>query len=271
MVHNNKNNKLDQQPMNALSVICGFPVSNGDSEEIISNIRYRAANRFGGWVVTLNLEMLSKVNRDHSYRQLLDEADMYIADCMPVVWASAHGKHRAAPPIKERTTGVDIVDQLLKLEDIPRFAIIGGEQPQKTLDLYPGANQACRFLFDGVVDLSPSQVEHFADQIIQQKIEIVFVALGVPKQDLMAKALQKLAPDAVYIGVGGTFQMLSAEGRRAPQWMRSSGLEWFYRLLSEPGRLWKRYLGHYPPGALYLLKDTFLRRADDAAEKTPVK
>lgn len=267
---NNNNNEV-QQPMNALSEICGFPVANGDSSEILSDIRQRAASRFGGWVVTLNLEMLSKVSRDRNYRQLLDDADMYIADGMPLVWASSHGKNRATQPIKERTTGVDLVDQFLQLGQIPNFAVIGGEQPKKTLDLYPGAMAACRLLFDGQIDLSAEQTKHFAAQIIQQEIEVVFLALGVPKQDLLAKALRKLAPHVVYIGVGGTFQMLSADGKRAPQWMRRSGLEWLYRLVSDPKRLWKRYLGHYPPGALYLLKDTFLQRAGDAAGKRPVK
>jgi N-acetylglucosaminyldiphosphoundecaprenol N-acetyl-beta-D-mannosaminyltransferase len=89
---------------------------------------------------------------------------------------------------------------------------------------------------------------------------VVFLALGVPKQDRLALELRAQIPELVVAGVGGTFEILGPQGSRAPQWMQRAGLEWLYRLLHEPGRLWKRYFLHYPAGLSLLLKDTIKAR-----------
>ncbi len=238
-------------------MICGFPVEHGGGADILGQVVDRARGGAGGWLVTLNLEMLSRIARDASYERLLRRADLFVADGMPLVWASAMGRHRQGPAIPERTTGVDLVHQLLSSDDIPPFAVIGGHRPDQALQRYPRARPACRFVFDGVVDLSEKQTRMFARQIDDSGARLVFLALGVPKQDHLALALRELAPQAVYIGVGGTFQMLSPQGKRAPVWMQRAGLEWFYRLLIEPRRLWRRYLGRYPVGAWLLIRDTF--------------
>ncbi len=238
-------------------VICGFPVENQPTARILERVIDRANQWAGGWLVTLNLEMLSRIARDSDYRELLRRADMFVADGMPLVWASSLGRHRAGAPIPERTTGVDLVDRILKSREIPPFAILGGHQPGKALERYPGAKAACRLIFDGQVDLSEAQTREFATRIESSGARLVFLALGVPKQDRLALALRELTPGVVYIGVGGTFQMLSPQGKRAPRWMQAAGLEWFYRLTQEPRRLWRRYLGRYPVGASLLIRDTF--------------
>ena len=239
--------------------ICGFPISRTSMQENLSAILEHGKNKTGGWLVTLNTEMLARISRDASYHELLKSADMFVADGMPLVWASRHKRGSCPQVITERTTGVDLIDQFLRKENIPPYAIIGGKDPATTLAQYSGAAEHCELMFTGIIDESEEQIKTFADEIIEKNIQIVFVALGVPKQDRVALALHEQAPQSVYLGVGGTFEILAPGSSRAPGWMQKSGLEWLYRLSKEPGRLWKRYVLHYPLGVYALLKDSFAR------------
>lgn len=236
--------------------ICDFPLSAATMQGNLDMILQRLHGREGGWLVTLNTEMLARMVREPAYRGLLERADHYFADGMPLVWASRY----KSSPIPERTTGVGIVDTFLKLKAIPNFAVIGGINPAQTISQYPSAIDACRFLFDGKVELNPEQIKSFAEAIRSKDIGIVFLALGVPKQDHLASMLHAELPGVWLIGVGGTFEILGPEGSRAPEWMQKNGLEWLYRLFSEPARLWKRYLIEYPAGIYLLLKDHFSKQ-----------
>ncbi len=250
------NTKSASMTENSVNIVCGFPLATGGVEDNLSLLRQGIETHSGGWLVTLNTEMLARTVREPEYRKLLEKADAFIADGMPLVWASRFSRH-AATPIAERTTGVDLVEALLRQPDIPPFAIIGGIDPQVTLKQYPGAAAACQYLYDGRVDLSDTQADEFATAIRAAKIPLVFLALGVPKQDKLALQLKTRLPGVWLLGVGGTFEILGPQGSRAPQWMQRSGLEWLYRFLQEPTRLWKRYFVHYPAGIYLLLQDHF--------------
>lgn len=220
----------------------------------VRDIVARAAAGHGAWVLTLNTEMLSRGSRDPSYWQLVKKADVVTADGMPLVWASRIKCRGAA--IQGRTTGVDVVDAMLRLDEVPRFAVIGGVSPLKTIERYGlRALQACAYVFDGRVDLSDGQLSDFCEQLTRHEAHIVFIALGVPKQDQLAVELRRRLPQLVLLGIGGTFEILGPEGGRAPLWMQRAGLEWLYRLALDPGRLWRRYLINYPRGVWFLAKD----------------
>lgn len=240
--------------MSDLCEICGVPVSRVGLGGHVRDIIHRAATGNGAWVLTLNTEMLSRGARNPAYWELVQKADIITADGMPLVWASRFKGRGAA--IDGRTTGVDVVDALLSLDDVPRFAVIGGVSPLKTIETYgPRAQQACAYVFDGRVDLSAEQLTLFCDQLTRHGARIVFIALGVPKQDQLAVELRQRLPHLVLLGIGGTFEILGPEGSRAPLWMQRSGLEWLYRLVLDPGRLWRRYLINYPRGVWFLVKD----------------
>ncbi|MDO8903166.1 WecB/TagA/CpsF family glycosyltransferase [Hydrogenophaga sp.] len=245
--------------MNDTCSLCGLPVSRASMRQTLDHLLERMARGEGAWLLTLNTEMLSRFTRDPGYRDLVAQADIITADGMPLVWASRF--KGADQAIAERTTGVDLVDAFLRLPQVPPYAIIGGVDPATTLRLYGDhAQQACRYLFSGKVDLSDEQVKAFAETLRAENVRMLFVALGVPKQDRLALKLRSAIPELVVTGIGGTFEILGPQGSRAPLWMQKSGLEWLYRLVKEPGRLWKRYLVHYPAGISLILKDLFLSR-----------
>lgn len=90
-------------------------------------------------------------------------------------------------------------------------------------------------------DLTPEEEEKILEEINQSKTQILFVSLGCPKQEIwMSKNKGKI--NAVMIGVGAAFNMHAGKIKRAPLWMQRMGLEWLYRLIKEPRRLWRRYL-----------------------------
>lgn len=247
--------------MNDHCILCGLPISRATMQQTLDDLLGRIDRGDGAWLLTLNTEMLSRFTREPGYRDLVGQADIITADGMPLVWASRFkGAHQAIP---ERTTGVDLVDAFLRLPEVPPYAIIGGVDPATTVARYgEAAQQACRYLFSGKVDLSDQQVQEFVGILREQHVRMLFVALGVPKQDLLAVKLRALMPELVVTGIGGSFEILGPQGSRAPRWMQKSGLEWLYRLLKEPGRLWKRYLVHYPAGVSLLLRDGLRSRFD---------
>lgn len=234
--------------------ICGVSVSRGNLSSHVRKITDLTVRGEGAWILTLNTEMLARGAREPDYWHLVGSADIITGDGMPLIWASNLKRHGA--PIEGRTTGVDLVDALLRLDHIPRFAVIGGQSPLKTIERYGlKAMEACSFVFDGKVDLSDLQLALFCDELSRHEVQVVFIALGVPKQDQLALELRRRLPRIVLLGVGGTFEILGPSGGRAPRWMQRGGLEWLYRLAKDPVRLWRRYLINYPRGVWTLLKD----------------
>lgn len=234
--------------------VCGLKVSRGNLNSHVQAIASRAGAGEGAWLLTLNTEMLARGVREPDYWNLVRKADIITADGMPLVWAS--GIKYPGAGIMERTTGVDLVDALFRLESVPRFAVIGGKSPRVTIQQYgPRAMDACTFVFDGKVDLSEGQLESLCGDLSRHGAQMVFIALGVPKQDRLAVELRRRMPHLVLLGIGGTFEILGPQGSRAPRWMQKGGLEWLYRLSREPGRLWRRYLINYPQGVWFLIKD----------------
>ena len=242
--------------MNEHCVLCGLPVSRARMKQTLDELLERIARGDGAWLLTLNTEMISRFTRDPGYRALVSKADIITADGMPLVWASrVRGADQAIP---ERTTGVDLVDHFLSLSQIPYYAIIGGVNPAATVARYgETAQRACRYLFNGKVDLSDKQVQRFVGDLRRQRVRMVFLALNVPKGDQLAFKIRSLMPELVITGIGGSFEILGPQGSRAPKWMQRSGMEWLFRLAKEPRRLWMRYLVYYPAGIGLLLRDCF--------------
>lgn len=232
--------------------IVGLNLSTASAQEIAESLVADARAGRGKWVVTLNLEMVSRAARDKTYAALLEGADMVIADGMPLVWASK--RKRGCLPIQERVTGADLTKELIADAAGLRVLIVGGEKPRVALEKI-GVDVSRVEIFDGAVETSDEHIDKIADLACGHGAQIVFLALGVPKQDKLAHALRQKCPSAVLIGVGGTFELIGGQKPRAPEWMQKRGMEWLFRLKSEPGRLWRRYLLLYPSGVRALLKD----------------
>ena len=208
------------------------------------------ANAVGGWPFGGNDELWG----------YLKNADFVTADGMPIVLLSK----LLGRPLPERVTGADMVPRICRrcAEEGMSVYVLGGDKEaveeafgKMGLDGHSTADNrqsdvGCRMsnvkkpLLVGIdpafVKLGEEQPE-IVERINAAKPDILFVALGNPKQELwMGRNAEKLGVGAM-IGIGGTFNFLAGRVRRAPKWMQKSGLEWIYRIIQEPGRLWRRY------------------------------
>jgi N-acetylglucosaminyldiphosphoundecaprenol N-acetyl-beta-D-mannosaminyltransferase len=218
----------------------------------------------GGWIVTLNLQHLHRCEHDEAYRRLVQEADLLVADGAPLVWASRLQR----TPLPQRVAGSDLIGSL------SRAAASCG----RSVFLLGGAAGAAEGAARALTDIDPglhiagTLVPHFEEAPDEATLEeiggvlreaapdLVFVALGSPKQERLIRALRTQLPAAWWIGVGISFSFLSGDVRRAPRWMRRLGLEWAHRLAQEPRRLGRRYLIEGIPFGIRLMIGSIMSR-----------
>lgn len=231
--------------------VCGYKIWPVTPESIIEHVLWQMANGAGSWILPLNLDLVARGRRDPEFSALIKQADITIADGSPLVWAAK----KKQPSLREmqRVTGSDLTRNLILSVRPQDTAIIGGKNPRLALEKQGLDPRDDWFIFDGMVTIDDSTIKRFVEELAGRRL--VFVALGVPKQEKLIRALRPRMPETTFIAVGGSFEFLAGLTNRAPEWMQRRGMEWVYRLGSEPRRLWRRYLVEYWPGATLLVKD----------------
>ncbi len=237
----------ERKTMRKLLVILGAPIDDLNMHEALAQIdKFIAIGRRvrrGHQIATINADFVVKSLRDAELRRILQEADMATADGMPLVWSA----RLLGVPLEGRVTGADMVPALAERAAQKGYSIyfLGAapgvaEQAATTLQQrYPGLKVA------GCSSPSRAEVERGDPAIVAAcraaNPDILLVAFGNPKQEKWIAQYAKELNIPVMMGVGGTFDFIAGVTKRAPRWMQESGLEWLYRLICEPRRLWKRY------------------------------
>jgi len=204
-------------------------------------------------VVTANSEMIMMANADPVLYEIIERADLVVPDGIGVVWAS----RLLRTPLPERVPGVELMEALLAEGARQQWRIfLLGSEP----GIADRAAEVIRTKHPGVQIVGTHhgffKSEELGDLLVKIKAarpDILFVALGVPKQEKFAAAHLASLEVPVAMGVGGSFHIFAGTLRRAPAWMRRMGLEWFYRLLQQPSRI-KRFSA-LPKFALYVLME----------------
>lgn len=218
----------------------------------------------GGWLITANLDFLRRYDHDARIRSLYAQADIRVADGMPLVWAA----RIQGTPLPQRIAGSSLLRPMARLASLRgrRVYFLGGDvgaaeaAARRLWAEFPG------FQIAGVSSpMLPAepQIESLAatqEQLLAAQPDIVLVAFGSPKQEWVISRLRASFPKAWFVGVGMSFSFTASQRPRAPGWMQTSGLEWVHRLASEPRRLGKRYLVHDAPFGAKLLARALLRR-----------
>ncbi len=198
----------------------------------------------GGIVVTPNLDHLRRCNKDMNFAALVAEADLVVADGMPLVWAS----RLQGTPLPERVAGSNLITSLAEgaaargrslflLGGAPGTADGAAEILRKR---FPSLKIAGTYCPPVGFERNTRVMGELHNLLTASKADIVYVALGSPKQERLIARIKHLLPNAWWLGVGNSFSFLCGHVRRAPIWMQSSGLEWAHRLGQEPRRLFKR-------------------------------
>ncbi|GGK67629.1 hypothetical protein Ppa06_29350 [Planomonospora parontospora subsp. parontospora] len=244
--------------------VAGVAIDPMTETEVVDHAVAALKRGEGGHIVTPNVDISRAVARDEALRRLVEGADLAVADGMPLVWAA----RLLGTPVPGRITGADLIWSLSEAAAFYRYPIylLGGppgvaeQAAVRLVDRYPG------LLVSGVdappygFEDTPEGYERIREAIVAAGPRVVFVGLGFPKQDRLIAALREELPGTWFIGCGSAIAFAAGAVRRAPEWMQRSGLEWLFRLLSEPGRLARRYLVDDLPFALRLLTVCLFKR-----------
>lgn len=226
-------------------------------------VRESSAGR-GGWVITPNLDHMRRAASDNEFRTMLEEADVVVADGMPLIWAS----RLQGTPLPERVAGSSLVWSLAEAASKAgqSLYLLGGDpgtadQAAGVLkNRYPDLNIAGTDCPEVGFDKDPERIEQVLQKVLDAEPDIVYVGLGSPKQERLIQRARVGLPHVWWLGVGISLSFIAGDVRRAPRWIQKIGLEWIHRLLQEPGRLAKRYLVHGLPFAVRLFTGAIFAR-----------
>jgi len=200
------------------------------------------------YVSVANVHMVMETHDDPAFRQVVNGADLVTPDGMPLVW----GLRLLGVDRQQRVYGPDLTLALCRAaaeQGIPVGFYGGTEESLAALEAslrrrFPDLRIAC-MISPPFRPLSDGQDAAFTRQIRDSGARILFVGIGCPKQERWMAAHKNRIP-AVMVGVGAAFDFHSGRVKQAPVWLQRLGLEWAFRLLMEPRRLWRRYLRHNP-------------------------
>jgi len=224
----------------------------------------RGGRRKARLIFASNGHAVSMVRNDESFRENFTKADLIHADGQPVVIAS---RLLTDTPIPERSATTDFIhDASKKARDYNlRFFLFGSTEEvnaacaEKLRESYPGLKIVGRR--HGY--FSEDQEAAIVEEINAADADVVWVALGVPKEyEFCVRNREKIRAGWL-VTAGGCFNFVCGDYRRAPQWMQALSLEWLYRVWREPKRLWKRYAITNPIAAFTLLTRTMSYRSKD--------
>jgi len=219
----------------------------------------------GGWVATVNVDHLRRISRSRDFAGTCASASLVVADGMPLVWAS----RLQGTPLPERVAGSDLLGRLAEQAAAQGRSIflLGGDPGTADASAALLRRRFPRIRIAGT-HCPPMGFERDARQMAaliaslrDAAPDIVFVALGSPKQEALITRLRGSFPRCWWLPVGISFSFLAGGVRRAPRWVQRLGLEWLHRLLQEPRRLARRYLVEDLPFALVLLAGSALAGA----------
>jgi N-acetylglucosaminyldiphosphoundecaprenol N-acetyl-beta-D-mannosaminyltransferase len=235
-----------------MTAIAGVEFDALTEEQVVVRVMEGLRIGRGGWIVTPNVDICRKVNRDPEARALVGRASIVVADGMPLVWASRLG----GEPLPERVTGASLIFSLsaAAAADGRSVYLLGGEPgvPDKAAAELVSLSPALRVA--GTEAPPPGfGLDWVRERLAAARPDIVFAGLGFPQQERVIAAVAPGLPGTWFVGCGAAIPFAAGVLRRAPEWIQQAGLEWAWRLASEPRRLFRRYLVQDLPFALRLL------------------
>ncbi|MGV7223251.1 MAG: WecB/TagA/CpsF family glycosyltransferase [Nitrospinales bacterium] len=191
--------------------------------------------------VVVNALKFAMMNSDSGLKNIVNSCDIISADGLPVVWAS----RILSQPLPERVAGVDLFQNLVKScsQKGYRPFFFGARQEivvktiENFIEKYPNLEVAG--YRNGY--FTKEQEPQISDIIRNSRADMLFVGISSPIKEIFLNKWMNYMQIPFCMGVGGSFDIIAGKTKRAPVWMQEAGMEWFYRVLQEPRRMWKRY------------------------------
>lgn len=244
--------------------LLGMPIDNVSVPEALARIDEFVKTRHPHMVVTPNVDHVIKFQKDREFQSIYREASLILADGMPLLW----GARFLGMTIKRKISGSDLFPMLCarSVKRGHRLFFLGGRPgaSERAADvmrlMHPGIQIVGTYCPPYGFESDDKENGRIVRMIREANPDILFVGLGAPKQEKWIFRHKHDYQVPVSIGIGVTFEFVSGMVKRAPGWMQRAGLEWFWRLKSEPARLWRRYLIEDIPFFWLLVKHRFFSR-----------
>lgn len=249
--------------------IAGMRVDDPSFEGAVERVAARVDRGGGAYVCVANVHMTMEAFDDIAFREIVERADMVTPDGMALVWALRLLGRRHA----ERVRGPDLMPAVLAWAERTATPVgFYGAAPDTLERLTVRCQERfprLRIAYVHAPPFRPLTADEDAAVVAAIRssgARIVFVGLVCPKQERwMAQHVARL--DSVLIGVGAAFDMHAGTLEQAPAWLQRAGLEWAFRLVQEPRRLWRRYLHHNPRFVWLFVRQLLLERVRAPAER----
>jgi N-acetylglucosaminyldiphosphoundecaprenol N-acetyl-beta-D-mannosaminyltransferase len=237
--------------------VLGMRVDATSYEDASQHVVQWAREGRSAYVCVATVHMTMEAFDSSAFQRVVNGADLVTPDGRPLVWALRSLGVKDATQVRGTDLTTHVVERAAR-ERVP-IGLYGGTPEllqlfARTLkSRYPGTRVVCQ-IAPPFRPLTPEEDKRVTQEIVSSGARIVFVGIGCPKQERWM-VLHKERIPAVMLGVGAAFDFHTGRVRQAPHWMQVAGLEWVFRLLMDPKRLWKRYAKHNPRFvALFLLE-----------------
>lgn len=196
-------------------------------------------------VVTPNIDHLVLLETNESLRNAYNQADLILADGMPIIWFSK----LFGTPIKEKISGSDFLPKLCAVAARKQYKMfflgaaegVAEQAAEKLTSRYPGLQVVGCYSPSVGFEKKEDEMNKIDVLLKESQPDILVVALGCPKQEILICENRNRWNVPLSLGVGASLDFAAGRVKRAPKWMSRMGLEWFYRILQEPRRMFYRY------------------------------
>ena len=221
-------------------------VDNVTKEEAIEYIEHCIKARKIGHVITPNVDQIIRIERDSYFKEICDNAELLLVDGTPIMWISRwYGR-----PIKEKICGSDLVPDLCKVAAKKGYSVfllgaadgVAAKAAENLKRKYPGLKVVGTYSPPFGFEKDKTEVEHINKMLFDSKADMLFVGMGVPKQDIFIYENMHKYQIPMSFSIGAAIDFEAGVQKRAPKWINKIGMEWLYRLFSNPKRMFKRYI-----------------------------
>lgn len=237
--------------------ILNCPIDKLTMDETIQRIDESIVSKTHLHHVVVNAAKMVHMQNDKELYDSVVSSDIINADGQAVVWASRF----LGQPLPERVAGIDLMQNLVKLASEKNYKVFlfGAKEEvvKGVVDKYSQmySNDIIAGYRNGYSKKEEESI--IAKQIADSGADILFVAISSPTKEIFLNTYKDIINTPFIMGVGGSFDVVAGKVTRAPFWMQNNGLEWFYRFLQEPRRMWKRYLVTNSLFLWYVVKEKF--------------
>lgn len=190
----------------------------------------------------VNADKINALRKNSRLKEIVNGCGIINADGASVIWASK----KLHKPLKERVAGIDLMGELLNLAERKgyRIYLLGAKQEvvEQTVSVIRKEHPSLNIAGFRNGYFTKKDWQYIAEELKNSAPQLIFVGITSPLKEYLIEYLQEQQVNGVFMGVGGSFDVISGNIPRAPKWVQNIGMEWLFRTLQEPRRLLKRYL-----------------------------